>query len=296
MKTYPECFECFLRQALIASRMAGADIEQQKKVQQEIAGLLFTVSADRDPPYIATSIFHAVNKIMNNNDPYSKVKEEYNVIAAKKIPELISIAEKALDSLYMAIRIALAGNIIDFGLLESFDLDAVITDTINRTLAIDHYTQFKELLGRSKNILYITDNAGEIGFDVILMDEIRRRYNDSTITVAVKKYPVINDATVYDAQYFGIEKKYRIIDNGSHHVGTYLPSCSDEMIAAYQKADMIIAKGQANFESLEAEADKRHFFLLKAKCGCVARVLGVQVGDVVLKRGRDVNDRHKGTE
>ena len=125
-----------------------------------------------------------------------------------------------------------------------------------------------------------------ISFDALLIDEIRRFNRNIAVTVAVKKEPIINDATVYDAQFFGIEKKNKIIDNGSHHIGTFLPTCSAAMIETFRSADMIIAKGQANWESLDAAATDKIFFLLKAKCACVARVLGVRQGDVVVKQGR----------
>lgn len=285
MKTYPECFPCFFKQALIAARMASDDKKKQEKALKESAGILLTASLDRDPPYIATSIFHKVYEVTGNNDPYAQVKEKYNKIVAEKYDELRGIIDKAVDPLRTAVKLSLAGNIIDFGILEEFDLDTVIQQTLDKEPAIDQYALLKEKIEKSQKLLFIVDNAGEIGFDRLLIDEIHRINRHVRITVVVKKTPIINDATMYDAQFFGLEIKNKVIDNGSRHIGTFLPSCSKEMVDAYYTADVIIAKGQANWESLEAEAPEKLFFLLKAKCGCVARVLGVEEGDVLICKG-----------
>lgn len=286
MKTQAECFPCFFKQAILAARMAGIDEKLQKKVLTETAGILYTASLDRDPPYIATHIFHKVYEIMGTTDPYSHVKEEYNKIVAGKFEEINRLIQNAVDPLRMAVKLSLAGNIIDFGILETFDLDGVIQDTVAHEPVVDHYTQLKEYIEKSKKLLFIADNAGEIGFDRLLIDEIRKVNRNIFVTVAVKKVPIINDATVFDAEFFGLEIKNKVIDNGSKHIGTYLPSCSHEMIEAYNQADTIIAKGQANWESLEEKATDKIFFLLKAKCSCVARVLGVNVGDSLIKNGK----------
>lgn len=286
MKTQIECFPCFFKQAILAVRMAGKDEKLQKKALTEAAGILYTASLDRDPPYIATHIFHKVYEIMGTQDPYLQVKEEYNKIVAGKFEETTRLIQNAVDPLRMAVKHSLAGNIIDFGILETFDLDQVIQDTLQHEPAVDHYEKLKEYIDKSKKLLFIADNAGEIGFDRLLIDEIHKVNRDISVTVAVKKVPIINDATLFDAQFFGLEIKNKVIDNGSKHVGTFLPSCSPEMIEAYNQADTIIAKGQANWESLEEKATDTIFFLLKAKCSCVAQVLGVNVGDVLIKQGR----------
>lgn len=286
MKTKPECFPCFFKQAIIASRMAGADIKQQEKVLTETAGILYTASCDRDPPYIATGIFHKVNEIMGTVDPYLNVKDHYNKIVAEKYEELLNIIQSDADPLRAAVKLSIAGNIIDFGIMEEFDLDKVIQETRGMVPAADDYQVMKKILSQAKRLLFITDNAGEIGFDRLLIDEIHRLNKELQVTVAVKKIPIINDATVYDAQFFGLDVANKLIDNGSHHIGTYLPSCSSAMIESFNRADIIIAKGQANWESLEDQATDKIFFLLKAKCTCVADVLGVKMGDILIKRGR----------
>ncbi|MFH1379398.1 MAG: ARMT1-like domain-containing protein [bacterium] len=286
MKTQIDCFPCFFKQATLASRMAGGDEKLQKKALIETAGLLYTAPLDRDPPYIATGIFHKVNEIMGTTDPYRKVKDDYNKIVAEKYTDLINIIKKDTDPLRAAVKLALAGNIIDFGILEQFDLDAVIEQTMSTVPAIDEYQAMKQMIERAQTLLFITDNAGEIGFDRLLIDEIHQINKEIRITVAVKKIPIINDATIYDAQFFGIDVKNKLIDNGSNHIGTYLPSCSSEMIEAFTHADMIISKGQANWESLEENAPDKMWFLLKAKCRCVAEFLKVKLGDILIVRGR----------
>jgi hypothetical protein len=285
MKTLPECFPCFMRQAMLAAKLAGDDPQLQMKALKEAAAVLMNAPVDRDPPYIATGMFHAVYRVMNNADPYAAVKQKYNEIVIKKYTALGDIIAQSTDALKTAVRLSIAGNIIDFGILEQFDLDNIIEESLSMPLAIDHYKQFTETLRAAKQLLFIADNAGEIGFDRLLIDEIHRLYPDVAVTVAVKKIPIINDAMVFDAQFFGLEIRNRIIDNGSTHVGTFLPSCSPEMIAAYQRADMIIAKGQANWESMNNSGDNRVFYMMKAKCAYVAEAIGAKLHDIILKQG-----------
>ncbi|MBD3271334.1 MAG: DUF89 family protein [Elusimicrobia bacterium] len=284
MKTYPECFPCFMKQAFYAARTGSSDQKLQQKALHEACTVLAHASTDRSPPYTATDVFHTVNRIIANPDPYARAKKEFNELVKKNWDHYLALITQSPDPLRMAVKLSLAGNSIDFGILETVDLDEAIERILGIEPTIDEYVSFRKLITQATSLVFLTDNAGEIGFDRLLIDQIHLTKPSLAITVVVKQVPIINDATVYDAQFFGLDK-YRVITNGSRHVGTFLPSCSAEMLRAYNHAEIIVAKGQANFESLEDQHNDRIYFLLKIKCACVARHLGVAVGDTAIKRG-----------
>jgi uncharacterized protein with ATP-grasp and redox domains len=149
-------------------------------------------------------------------------------------------------------------------------------------LGIDNYEEFRRSIGNSSHILYLGDNAGEIVFDRILIEEIRQ-IKDFEIHFAVREKPIINDATLPDAISTGMDKVAKIISSGSDAPATILSQCSPQMLQLYHSADIIIAKGQGNYESLSDEA-KNIFFLLRVKCPVIARLLKARVGDAVLKK------------
>jgi len=154
--------------------------------------------------------------------------------------------------------------------------------------AIDHALEapleadlagFAETISSAKDILYLADNAGEIVFDRLLIEQMPLK----KVTLAVKGAPIINDATMKDAEATGLTELVEVIDNGSDAPGTILEDCSEAFRQRFDEADMVIAKGQGNYETL-SEADKDIFFVLKAKCSVIARDLGCQVGSLILQR------------
>ena len=178
----------------------------------------------------------------------------------------------------MAVRIAIAGNIIDLGVAENYDLDATLKRVLTQALAINDIASFRIALSRSNSVLYLADNAGETVFDQILIEIL-----DTPVTYVVKAGPIINDATQEDAVDAGIDQVAKIIDNGSNAPGTLLDQCSKTFRNRFAQADLIIAKGQANYESLSG-ISAPIFFLLQAKCGVIARDMEVAEGCIVLKQ------------
>jgi uncharacterized protein with ATP-grasp and redox domains len=187
------------------------------------------------------------------------------------------------DPFQTAVRLAIAGNIIDFalgpGLKEQLVQDT-IEDTLDRPFAVDHLEAFRQAAGRATTILYLADNAGEIVLDRLLLEQLP----SGKVVFAVRGSPVINDATREDAELAGLGDLATLIDNGSDYPGTVLKSCSGEFQKHFRRADLVIAKGQGNYETLSAE-DARVFFLLKVKCPIIARDIGCQEGEIVVKSG-----------
>jgi hypothetical protein len=184
------------------------------------------------------------------------------------------------DRLEGGVRAAIAGNVIDFGIYDHIDLQRSIEESFRLELSRDSFDAFRHAVETAGRILYLCDNAGEIVFDRVLLRILQEQ--GKSVTVAVKGAPVINDATLEDAAEAGITEYTELIDNGSDGIGTLLESCSERFQDAYRSADMIISKGQANFETLEQTRDPRLFFLFKIKCPVVGRALGRENGGIVL--------------
>ncbi len=285
MKTYLDCLPCFFRQALGAARAATDDERIQRSVMDEVAEMIPGFPLDITPPEIAQKVYQAVYRITENDDPYREAKQQSNEKALALYSKLKRIVADSDDPLLTACKLAIAGNSIDLGpQVEQHDLNSVIESTLDSPLAYDDYPEFSHAIESASNILYLADNAGEIVFDKLLIEELKR---DRTldITVAVRDKPIINDATLEDAEAVGLNDLTTVITNGSDAPATILAQCTPQVRQLYDSADMIIAKGQGNYESLSEES-ANIFFFLRAKCSIVAAPLNVQVGDAILKRSR----------
>jgi len=281
MKTYLDCIPCFVRQALEASKMATKNrTKQEKALKAVLSELEKTSIKNKIPPQIARKVHRIVRKVTKSNDPYKKVKDLYNRKALKMFPSLKQKVAESKDRLLTATKLAIAGNIIDFGPSSKFDLEKTIEEVLVQDFAINHFDRFKKLLQKSEMVVYLGDNAGEIVFDRILLEELK----DKKITFVVKGGPIINDATIEDAKFAGINKiaKIKTVNNGEP--GTGPKRNSKEFINLLKSADVVISKGQGNYEAL-SEVDANIFFLLKVKCPMIARDIGVKVGGIVVKAG-----------
>jgi len=288
MRTYLECIPCFYRQALDAAQIAGADELIQKKIIDELSQLIPNFSLETAPPEMGREIYSLVGKISGVKDPFKEIKENSNKFALKLYPELKKEIENSEDRLLAAAKLSIIGNIIDYGAKNSLNVageidylfkgDFIINNKNNSTTF--KYNQFKEALNKVDTIIYLADNAGEVVFDRLLIEELVKELGKEVIYV-VKGKPIINDALIEDAIFCGINKVTKITSSGSDAPGTILKYCSPEFMKLYQDAELIISKGQGNYEAL-SEEDKSIFFLLRAKCPVIAEDVGCRVGDMVL--------------
>ena len=289
MKTYLDCIPCFFKQALEAARLAGANRKVQKRILNELSKTIPEISLTSSPPEIGGVIYGLVKKLTGKKDPFKKVKDKSNRLALGVYSTLKKRVSHSNDGLLKAVELAIAGNIIDYGVKNSLDVDKEIKKILsNEHKVIEressrffNYPKFKRALRKAKTILYLADNAGETVFDRVLIEEIKRLDNDKRIIYAVKEEPIINDALIEDAYRCGIDKTADIISSGLNVPGTVLSLCSTEFLKIYKNADMIISKGQGNFEAL-SEHKKHVFFLFMAKCPVVAKDIGCELGDVIL--------------
>jgi uncharacterized protein with ATP-grasp and redox domains len=282
MRTYLDCYPCFLRQALSAARRAGADEDQQRLILQRTCAELQTLPERATPPQMAERIHRLVRAEVDHSDPYLAAKQEATRAALERYPVLREHVRTADEPLDAAIRISIAGNIIDFGIFETYDLDATVDRVLTQPFAIDDRPRLRAALADAREVLFLADNAGETVFDRVLIEAL-----DRPVCYVVKGSPVINDATREDAQAAGIDAIAEVMDNGSDAVGTLVERCSTAFRARLAAADLVIAKGQANYESLSSgppPCGAPIFFLLQAKCSVIAAELGVATGSIIARQ------------
>jgi hypothetical protein len=277
MRTYLDCIPCFVDQALRAGRIATDDEKKLKRILDEVGMMLRDIPLDNTPPETGMLIYDKVREITGEFDPYKRIKTESTKEALALYPALKKKVEQSNDKLLTAIRIAIAGNVIDFGPNKDFDIKEEIDDVLKKDFAIFDYDKFKENLDRTAEILYLGDNAGEAVFDRILIEELKK-----PVTYVVRAVPVINDVTSEDALQAGIDKVATVVSSGTNAPGTILKTCNAEFKEVYNHSNFIISKGQGNYEGLSNER-RPTFFLLKVKCHVIAHDIGVNVGDIVLK-------------
>jgi uncharacterized protein with ATP-grasp and redox domains len=285
MKTYLDCLPCLMSQALRAARAATDDEEIQRQVINAVAAMIPKFSLGLKPPEIAQQGYRLIRQITGNDDPFHQAKVEANHAALALWPQMKQLVEQSADQLFMACRLAILANSIDFGPnFEHGGIEAIIDEAATGSIpiSVNNYDQFWSSLKNSRSLLYLGDNAGEIVFDRLLIEEIHRIKEIETHFV-VRERPVINDATMDDALAVNMDRVARVVSNGSDAPATILKQCSAKIQQLFRSVDIIIAKGQGNYESLEGEPGNI-FFLLRAKCPLVAEILGVRVGDCVLKR------------
>jgi uncharacterized protein with ATP-grasp and redox domains len=238
------------------------------------------------PAHNSTMALWAAQEVLGNDDPFAAQKAHFNKVALNLYPRLKSIVNRAPDRLAAAVSVAVAGNVIDLGILGQFsgpevDIDGAIGAVFSQGLAIDHLPELKEALSQASRVLYLSDNAGEIVFDKVLIEELRAF--DVEIDLAVKSGPILNDVTIEDALSVGMDQLTRIVETGTSEIGLPLHLASPVFQRLFAAADFIISKGQGNFESLD-QVVAPIFFLLKAKCEITAAALGVELGRMVLLR------------
>ena len=281
MNTFFDCIPCFMRQALDAARRATSDERIHEAILRKTLAAASQMDLCQSPPAMGYKIHRIVREHVDAGDPYREVKAQSNQCALELLPKMQAKVEAATDRLETAIRFAIAGNIIDIAVkadVSEVDVAGAFEDALHAPLCGD-VSAFADAVTQAERILYLTDNAGEIVFDRLLIDELPRE----KITVAVRGGAVINDATLEDAQVAGLPERVRVIDNGADVPGTLLSECSPAFLKEYNEADLIIAKGQGNYETLSHQSENI-FFLFKVKCPVIVQDVGEPVGSMMLHK------------
>lgn len=280
MRTHIECFPCFIRQTIIALTQLTEDPDAHEDIVREALSVMLRTDTARPPAYTTTFI-HRMIRDRLGQDPFEKVKDVYNKLALGLYPGLKSKTRLSGDPLWTAARLAISGNVIDFGIFTSIDIDKSISRSLASQIGVDDYEAFRESVSKAGNILYLLDNAGEIVFDRLLIEELCA--SGKNVKAVVKGSPVLNDVTAADAVQAGLTDVCEVIDNGSDAIGTILEWTSPEFQREYRAAELIISKGQGNFETLVGTA-KKTYFLFQSKCDVVSRELGLSPGSMLLRK------------
>ncbi len=270
MKTYLDCYPCFINQALRAVRMVSTDDGLQKKLVDQSLQILMDLPAGATPPQIAAQIHEMVREQTGVDDPFREMKIKSTRDALELYPELRIRLLASSDPLETAVRLSIAGNIIDFGV---DDTHADLGKTV------DHLPLLRKRISEVDETLFLADNTGETVFDRLLIETL-----PVPVTYAVKGGPILNDAVQEDAREAGIESAAReVIENGSRAPGTVLDLCSPSFRERFENAELIIAKGQGNYETL-SDAGEKVFCLLQVKCPVLGRDLDVPVGALIVRQ------------
>lgn len=297
MRTFFECLPCFVNQALGSLKNCDASSDQIKSAMRSVLCELAEIDYNATPPVTAQKIHRLVSKAVGVRDPYASQKRHYNQFAKNLLKTMHKTVDLQQDTLAAKIKLAIAANIIDFGKnsnLTENEVQSCFAKAMEVTLDSGALDNFRESILEANTILFLCDNAGEIVFDRFLIEEMPYR----KIICAVRGKPVINDATLEDAQAVGLTETVKVISNGSDAPGTIPDDCSPEFRQLFDNADLIIAKGQGNFETLSGITDKRIFFLFQVKCPVIARDAGFPVGSFVIldNRSHDKNGAIKNSK
>lgn len=285
MKADLECVPCMIRQTIDTARYSTDDPNLQRAVVNRVLHFLYNASLEVTPPELGKKVYHIINNNTRKKDPYREMKHSYNRSALEIYDELKRLIDQYSNPLEIAAKLAIVGNTIDYGVTNNpISIHQVIMESKKIDFSINHFDYLLKDLRRETNILYLTDNAGEIVFDKLLLETIHQSFpsKEFNITVGVRGGSIINDATREDAEFIRMNEVARVIDNGDDTPGTLLKYVSAEMKRYYDQAELIISKGQGNYGTLDQEK-KLIYFLLKVKCPLIAKNIGAKEGDTVMK-------------
>lgn len=282
MNMQSRCVVCILNQMLRLSDLLKYDETFVRRVfiraARQISEMdFFSMTA----PEFAEYIYDIFSKESGNSDPYRNLRKSQNEMVLNQIGYFRKEIENSPDPLFTAAFYSLIGNIIDYGGQELYNLDVLFDQYHGTPIALNDFPVCQAKLLAGNRILIIADNAGEAVFDLLLIEQIRRLNPSARLFYAVRSKPAINDVLREDAESIGIDRHAMILESGSTFAGTRINRANAIFRELYDSSDLIISKGQGNFETLETEPENI-FFVFKVKCDVVARYIGMQNGDLIL--------------
>lgn len=281
MITQLECIPCTVNSYL---RLVDTEViphEKREDLMRQVLRFLANVDYQISPPAMGRELHRLIRASLGNPDPYLGIKEQYNRMMLDLYPKFSALLEESADSFDTAMRLAIGGNVIDFGAKYQFDVMETIHQAMERTLAIDDSALLKEALAKARTLLYIGDNCGEIVLDKLFLSSL----DVSEKTFVVRGGPIINDISMDDASLVGMEEVARVISTGDDSPGAVWEYASEEFRKQFREADVVISKGQGNLEGLMEVRHKQIYFLLVTKCDLIARHIGSDMGEFVVKKG-----------
>lgn len=280
MKSTLDCLECIVKQSLRAARIATKDVEVQRRILDDATARIFGMDLDDSPAWLSMTAYDLAAQHSGKHDPYRALKREQNEAALALEESMRERIRQSADPLETALHISAAGNVIDLGILHSheIDIEKVIEEVLHEKFAVDHSAALRAALADCRDLLFLLDNAGEIVFDKLLIEELQKH---TTVTAVVKGAPMINDVLMEDAEFVGLTRICEVIDNGGGFIGSPLKHVPQAFLDRMAAADVIIGKGQGNYETID-DFDGNVFLILRAKCEVVAEHMGVKLNQVGL--------------
>lgn len=273
----PECIKCMMNK-YVGQYSKDASAEQKLEYMQELCRLLADADISESSPVIVQRIGQLRLKLFGLKNDFSAEKLYFNQLMLHLEDKISDNIAKALDPLKLAIQYAMAGNFIDFGAMKEVDEDQLynmLDAASDIVLNPKEYNHLKQNLSEGSKLVYLTDNCGEIVMDKLLLRQIKSLYPNLDICVMVRGEDVLNDATLEDAAQVGLDKEFRVTNNGNGIAGTSLPALSPEATAEIDSASLIISKGQGNFETLR-RCEKNIHYMFLCKCDMFAKQFQVE--------------------
>jgi len=279
LKTNLDCIPCFLRQAVMTAKDLNLNEDQAQALIRRTLELSLQMDWSVPPPLMGRDVHRLIREMTGDKDPYLAKKITATERALSLLPEMESAVAGSSDPFLTAVKLSIAGNVIDLGVATgaSTDIKKAMQDALTATVNQQAVDSLRRAIQDAGDILFLTDNTGEIVFDLPLLEHI----GSDKVTVAVRGSPTINDATMEDARRSGLTDRFRVITNGTDIPGTWLDECSDEFVREFEAADLVLSKGQGNFETLN-DNERRLFFLFLVKCATVSRMTGEPVGSFMV--------------
>ena len=281
MNIQAECKVCLLQQTLNVLKNLNIDEATSRKVIDELSEKIYKLNYDKSPPEHAIDVYGAISKLLNRDDLYKKQKESAIKQAESFVPLLKDKIKNSENKLLTAIKISVAGNVLDLATQKSFNLSSELENIFKTNFAIDNFKNLKEDLESAKEIVILADNAGENIFDKILIETLIELYPNLKIHYATRGQPIINDITYDEAKLSGVGEICNLVSSGVASAGFIYELASDEFREIYNRADFVIAKGMGNFETMIDVVDKKSYFLFKVKCNVVSKLIDRKIGDII---------------
>lgn len=283
MEIYLDCLPCVLRQALEASRMSTEDIELQKLIMDDVLNVLNQYKTFRNPPEIGREIHRIVKNRTGISDPYYQIKQKDLCMALGLYPRVKHLVESREDRLYWALKAAAIGNALDSAICIGYDMGKDLNEELEKPFAFYDISVFNRQMKTAKNLLVIGDNAGETVFDCLLLEQ----FPNLELTYAVRSSPIINDATIEEARSSGLDQYARIVSTSCDAPGVLLEECNQTFLDIFYGSDIVISKGQGNYETLsDSDCGRDVYFLLKVKCPVLSEIMNVELNKYVFKHDK----------
>lgn len=284
MQSTIDCVPCYIKQVISTLRTAGIEEKEYHAIINDLLPKIAELDPSKTPAENSSLVLFEAYRLMGQDDPFREAKAASNRLARTFLPALERIISFSENPLLTALQTSVAGNVIDMGINPNFDVGESISQELERGFQRNDIETFREFLNKGGPLVVIGDNSGEIFFDYLLIVNLRNFTKE--LFYVVKGGPILNDATMEDIEDTGISHLAKVLTTGNNYLGVIPEISSQELCSVMEFANLVLAKGQANYETLEGTsfAGDKTFFLLQAKCSVIATHLGVNMGDSVLVR------------